>query len=93
MGRYRKLPIEVEADVYTLGMEDGLMTSGEAIINGWKNKSYVHPACAKFKGIPYIETLEGYHFISEGDYIITGVESERYPCKKGIFEKTYELII
>lgn len=44
--------------------------------------------------IPYIYTLEGSHHISEGDYIITGEqsESERYPCKPDIFLKTYERI-
>lgn len=40
--------------------------------------------------IPYIETLEGKMRISEGDFIITGVKGERYPCKKDIFEMTYE---
>lgn len=39
---------------------------------------------------PYINTLEGRHFISEGDFIITGIKGERYPCKPDIFEKTYE---
>lgn len=37
-----------------------------------------------------IETLEGTMHASAGDYIITGVEGERYPCKPDIFEKTYE---
>lgn len=37
-----------------------------------------------------IETLEGVMHASAGDYIITGVEGERYPCKPDIFKKTYE---
>lgn len=37
-----------------------------------------------------IETLEGTMHASAGDYIITGVNGERYPCKPDIFEKTYE---
>lgn len=36
-----------------------------------------------------IETLEGTHHASVGDYIITGVKGEQYPCKPDIFEKTY----
>lgn len=40
----------------------------------------------------FIETLEGRMLISPGDYIITGVEGEHYPCKPGIFEKTYEKV-
>ena len=38
----------------------------------------------------YIETLEGVMHASPGDWIITGVNGEKYPCKPGIFEKTYE---
>ena len=37
-----------------------------------------------------IHTLEGDMKASRGDYIITGVDGEQYPCKKEIFEKTYE---
>ena len=39
-----------------------------------------------------IETLEGVMHASVGDYIITGVNGEKYPCKPDIFEKTYELV-
>lgn len=38
----------------------------------------------------WIDTLEGGHTVCPGDYVITGVEGERYPCKPGIFDKTYE---
>lgn len=37
-----------------------------------------------------IHTLEGDMKAMPGDYIITGVEGEQYPCKPDIFEKTYE---
>lgn len=39
-----------------------------------------------------IETLEGIMHANAGDYIITGVNGEKYPCKKEIFEKTYDII-
>lgn len=39
-----------------------------------------------------IETLEGVMHASVGDYIITGVNGEKYPCKPDIFEKTYEKV-
>jgi hypothetical protein len=57
---------------------------------------------AKFRKIPvvieaeqtevdcYIETLEGRMHASPGDWIITGVKGERYPCKPDIFAATYE---
>jgi len=38
----------------------------------------------------YIKTLEGRMRADIGDWIITGVKGERYPCKPDIFEKTYE---
>ena len=37
-----------------------------------------------------IQTLEGVMHASVGDWIITGVNGEQYPCKPDIFEKTYE---
>lgn len=37
-----------------------------------------------------IPTLEGDMIAGRGDYIITGVDGEKYPCKPDIFEKTYE---
>ena len=40
----------------------------------------------------WIETLEGGHIVCPGDFIITGVAGERYPCKPDIFAGTYELL-
>jgi hypothetical protein len=37
-----------------------------------------------------IETLEGWHEVTPGDWIIKGVKGEFYPCKPDIFEQTYE---
>ncbi len=37
-----------------------------------------------------IHTLEGDMKASIRDWIITGVNGEKYPCKPDIFEKTYE---
>lgn len=37
-----------------------------------------------------VHTLEGDMKASVGDYIITGVHGEKYPCKPDIFEETYE---
>lgn len=39
-----------------------------------------------------IPTLEGNHHASVGDFIITGVHGEKYPCKPDIFAETYELV-
>lgn len=37
-----------------------------------------------------IPTLEGEMRADPGDWIITGVKGETYPCKPDIFEATYE---
>jgi len=39
-----------------------------------------------------IDTLEGCHIVCPGDFIITGVKGEKYPCKPDIFEATYEQV-
>lgn len=38
----------------------------------------------------WIDTLEGGHIVCPGDWIITGVAGEHYPCKPAIFNATYE---
>lgn len=38
----------------------------------------------------WIDTLEGGHIVCPGDWIITGVKGERYPCKPDVFAATYE---
>ena len=38
----------------------------------------------------WIDTLEGGHIVCPGDWIITGVSGENYPCKPDIFAATYE---
>jgi len=38
----------------------------------------------------WIDTLEGGHNVCPGDWVITGVQGERYPCKPDIFDATYE---
>ena len=41
----------------------------------------------------FIDTLEGGHRVCIGDWIITGINGEMYPCKPDIFELTYEKIV
>jgi hypothetical protein len=90
--KYRKKPIVVEAEVYREGLEDyfiyhvpmfGEFTKEECIQSGF-NMDW-----EKDK-IPVIKTLEGVRVISSGDYIVTGIEGERYPCKPHIFKATYD---
>lgn len=38
----------------------------------------------------WIDTMEGGHIVCPGDWVITGVKNEHYPCKPDIFFETYE---
>lgn len=40
--------------------------------------------------VALVKTLEGDMYVKPGDWIITGVKGEKYPCKPDIFEATYE---
>lgn len=69
-------------------------TEGEVI------RRYRHPAvsgdttCHRCSGKMHehgwIDTLEGGHIVCPGDWVITGVQGERYPCKPAIFVATYD---
>ena len=51
-----------------------------------------HPAVVADSGddsVGYIDTLEGRLRVEPGDWVITGVAGEHYPCKPDIFAKLY----
>ena len=37
-----------------------------------------------------VDTLEGQMVGQAGDWLITGINGEQYPCRDEIFKKTYE---
>lgn len=37
-----------------------------------------------------IQTLEGTMLANPGDYIITGIKGEKWPCRADIFDASYE---
>lgn len=88
MSKYRKRPVEVEAEQFDpvnkhrLNLPDGVVGLPAPNADNW-----AYQGC-KF----YIDTLEGRLEVIDGDWIITGIKGEKYPCKSDIFEKTYELI-
>jgi hypothetical protein len=81
--KYRKKPIVIEAVQIT-----------EEVF------SKDHPNHDHVDGVIYdpmlksafIDTLEGRMVGILGDWIITGVKGEKYPCKPDIFEATYEKV-
>lgn len=90
--KFRKKPIEIEAEQYKIGMEDGF--EERYIDHNHPNRTF--GICVSENDtpiqVPYIETLEGRHLITQGDWIITGIQGERYPCKPDIFNETYEAV-
>lgn len=83
---YRKKPVDIQAVQFT----GNNYTEVWQFTNGMAH-SYIIDVRPEGKCTCIIPTLEGEHIATEGDYIIRGVEGEFYPCKPGIFEKTYEL--
>lgn len=74
MAKYRKKPIIIEATQWS-GFEQGPHDLGIILLSPEK------------PGMGWIGTLEGGHEVTPGDWIITGIKGEKYPCKP---EATYE---
>ena len=87
--KFRKKPVVIEAIQYT-----GAPESNREIIQ-WTQCSNTpavmnqHPERGRLLSI---NTLEGAHWVSPGDWVIKGVAGEFYPCKSDIFEATYERV-
>lgn len=87
MAKYRKKPLVVEAIQST-----GEPQRNREIIDwtrGSKTPAFMdtHPTEREMLSI---NTLEGTHWVTPGDWVIKGIRGEAYPCKPDIFEKTYE---
>lgn len=72
--KFRKKPVVIEATQW--------------FKNGDHPEVYAKHDSARPVG--YIKTLEGNHIVTPGDWIITGIKGEHYPCKPDIFAATYE---
>lgn len=80
--RYRKKPVEIEAQRLTPATLDDI----RFWLADFGMGSY--PA---FDGTGLvIPTLEGDMVAKWDDFVIKGVQDEFYPCKPGIFESTYD---
>lgn len=63
-----------------------------AAVSGLSGKSKCEQCNKVLRLHGWIDTLEMGHRVCPGDFIITGVKGERYPCKPDIFEATYEAV-
>lgn len=75
----RKKPVEIEA-VQWNGYNYGTISKflGDKLVDNNENL--------------YIRTLEGDMLLTEGDFIIKGIEGEFYPCKENIFYQIYDIV-
>jgi len=84
MARYRKKPVVIEAEQWVPPSPDdqapfrpdhlGVLYRGDGMDGP----------------LGTIDTLEGIMTVHPGDWIITGIAGEKYPCKDAIFKETYE---
>lgn len=80
MSHYRKKPVVIEATQW--------FKAGDHPAVEMKEPPYDYGVDTS--PIPWIKTLEGGHVVTPGDWIITGIKGEHYPCKPDIFDATYE---
>lgn len=86
--KYRKKPVVIEAvqfrpDVHVKWLPEGVIVT----------KHRPNADNYAYEGFEFgIETLEGVMKVNWYDYIITGVQGEKYPCRPDIFEATYEKV-
>ncbi len=82
--KFRKKPVVIEATQF---FPDQPWPAGvyETVLAAFNDR----PDCTR--NVAYgIKTLEGAYQVTPGDWIITGIAGELYPCKPEIFAKTYE---
>lgn len=89
MAKYRKRPLMIET-IQWLRMGDHPEVT-EYFPEWFTFQDSLCPNCGLMrKQHGQIDTLEGLFAVCPGDWIITGVEGEHYPCKDSVFRKTYE---
>lgn len=91
MAKFRKKPVVIEAVQLTEERAFAYLDHGMPLPDGvrfWSSR--VDPGRVISHFHCTIDTLEGEHVVSIGDWVITGVKGERYPCKPDIFALTYE---
>ncbi|MEM6932814.1 MAG: hypothetical protein AAF526_04430 [Pseudomonadota bacterium] len=76
MAKFRKKPVVIDAVQFNAPGDHPAVIRDERSPTGY--------------AIHTLENTEIKHEVTPGDWIITGVKGEHYPCKPEIFEETYE---
>jgi len=77
MGKFQKKPVVIDAVQWFPGKA----------VDGVEERPCPN---RKSDTVGIVKTLEGDMIARPGDWIITGIAGEKYPCKDDIFKKTYE---
>lgn len=93
MPKFRKKPVVIEAEQFWPNQKpwpkgvEAQHSAAPGEVTGFGFATAVFTGPLEY----YIDTLEGRALnVMPGDWIITGVGGERYPCKPDIFKATYE---
>ena len=91
--QFRKKPVVIEATQFNKPGDHAAVKRADFLEDGTPRWCEGDPLATDVydcrKGF-YISTLEGGHEVTVGDWIITGIKGEQYPCKPDIFAATYE---
>ena len=100
MAKFRKKPVVIEAAQWWQNgdhPDDGPRDNEGRVVRRYRRPDVAADVVCKhchnhMHVHGWIDTLEGGHVVCVGDWIITGVKGERYPCKPDIFAATYEKV-
>ena len=104
MGKFRKVPVEVEAvEVDAIEFSEvkrNILEVDQEIMEGnldarvdlprWIMDALNWVVLLVFPGYAVIRTTEGNALVLDGDWIIKGENGELHPCKPDVFAKMYE---
>lgn len=91
MSQFRKKPVVITAITFDQLVAHGIAAGGN-VVNGmpWSFTYNGHAITHENDDCYLIPTLEGTMQMGRDDMLITGVKGEIYPCKRDIFNATYE---
>lgn len=93
MAKYRTKPLTIEAEQWGINRpHPKVQESPHSTYDAWSliddRGNVQHLSWDE----GWIETLEGGHIVSHGDYIVKGTHGEFYAVKPDIFEHKYEKV-
>jgi len=90
MAKYRKKPVIIEASQWFRKFDHPKVLDYHTLGSDKERECAV--CHKKMREHGSVDTLEGEHVVCPGDWIITGVKGEHYPCKPDVFEQTYDAV-